>query len=613
MRRLLSASGALLPASLLSITAACELLITEDESPTAPVITGLAINLDRANIQTTRDIQAFVDFTDADANVASIDLRVLKPDGSVASEGSVDVTAATAGLATGRFTVDLTVAPDVVGEWTVEGVLVDAAGQRSAAVVDVFDAQGFSDSQDACAATGLDCTGQGLCYNVEDTTCAYHAERNIPFDVCDNIEEERVVPTCVSSTTEPNSPLLTDENRCTFVQYWSNPTSLPIDCRCPEAQFSDRCIRPGNLELGISFAEGPRMRDLTGQVRAWRGTVVGREWFLPVAWGAGDEQHQTMIFAINLDIGDRRHVSGTYPDPRLGTTEVGSGDPFVQVMDLALHTDGKLYGVGATSDIADPKLWRIDPTTGERELIFDAATAAESELCPNFSTLPGRRTVQMTPEGWAMDAQGRHYFSMVNIPGPSILRLTIDENGTRCEYLTRVNDCPTCSDQSNVGTGFSDITFDMRAFHIEGNTLYTVSDTKLIAVDLTTGSRALLSNGKSSGGLGSGPINAEALGDRWTSFDPFRNVLWTVGVLGGSHAVAVDLDSGDRFIWPCDHPTLGFIATCNDTGKALLPGPLGFGGMVIDPEPPHHLFFAHDLFSVVEYDPTTGNAYTFSL
>jgi hypothetical protein len=35
--------------------------------------------------------------------------------------------------------------------------------------------------------------------------------------------------------------------------------------------------------------------------------------------------------------------------------------------------------------------------------------------------------------------------------------------------------------------------------------------------------------------------------------------------------------------------------------------------MVIDPEPPHHLFFAHDLFSVVEYDPTTGNAYTFSL
>jgi len=105
------------------------------------------------------------------------------------------------------------------------------------------------------------------------------------------------------------------------------------------------------------------MRDLTGQVRAWRGTVVGREWFLPVAWGSGNEQHQTMIFAIHLDTGDRRHVSGTFPDPRLGTTEVGSGDPFVQVMDLALHSDGMLYGVGATSDIADPKLWRIDPTT----------------------------------------------------------------------------------------------------------------------------------------------------------------------------------------------------------------------------------------------------------
>jgi hypothetical protein len=267
MRRLSSPSGALLPAALLSITAACELPEIETGS-TAPVITGLAINLDRANVQTTRDIQAFVDFTDADANVASIDLRVLKPDGSVASEGSVDVGGATAGLASGRFTVDLTVAPDVVGEWRVEGVLTDAAGQESAAVSDAFDAVGLSEDQDTCAATGLDCTGQGVCYSVEGSTCDYFSERNIPFEVCDTLPAGGAVPTCVSSTTDPNSPLLTDENRCTFVQYWSNPTSLPIDCRCPEAQFSDRCIRPGNLELGISFAEGPRMRDLTGQVRA---------------------------------------------------------------------------------------------------------------------------------------------------------------------------------------------------------------------------------------------------------------------------------------------------------------------------------------------------------
>jgi hypothetical protein len=55
------------------------------------------------------------------------------------------------------------------------------------------------------------------------------------------------------------------------------------------------------------------------------------------------------------------------------------------------------------------------------------------------------------------------------------------------------------------------------------------------------------------------------------------------------------------------------LAQCGGTGMALVPGPLGFGGMVIDPLPPHDLYFAHDLMSVVKYEVRTGNSYVFSL
>jgi hypothetical protein len=39
-----------------------------------------------------------------------------------------------------------------------------------------------------------------------------------------------------------------------------------------------------------------------------------------------------------------------------------------------------------------------------------------------------------------MDSQGRFYFSMVNQPGPSIVRISAD--GTACDYVTRVEEWP---------------------------------------------------------------------------------------------------------------------------------------------------------------------------
>jgi hypothetical protein len=115
------------------------------------------------------------------------------------------------------------------------------------------------------------------------------------------------------------------------------------------------------------------------------------------------------------------------------------------------------------------------------------------------------------------------------------------------------------------------------------------------------------------GEYGTGPINAEAFGDRYTMWDPYREVFWTVGVLGGSWAVTVDPTTGNRNAWPCFHDTRGTLSFCGGTGMGLVRGPLNFGGFVIDPEPPHELYVAHDKFAIVKYEVRTGNSYIFSL
>lgn len=583
-----------------------------DVIDTTPVVTRLAVVYDSLFVSKASTLGGTVEVSDADANATLVRYELLRPDGSKLAEGQTAVPSGASARAT--VAIDLAVTPNVKGTHRLEAWVVDADGQTSARASSPVAVNDTSNVASACAALGTSCAGEGICYDVQGSTCDYFESHLLdPPDVCDTIDQVGTAALCVSSVSDPESPLLNDTNRCKFVQYWSYPTDLPIDCRCPEGRGDQRCKRPYETPQALSYGSGPRIRTLAATMQAWRGTVVGREWLLPVKWSTAQKPNETMIFGINLDTGNRRHFSGAWDDPANGYTSVGTGDAFVQVMDLKMGADGMLYAVGAASDIAAPKMWKIDPANGNRTKIFDEATAAPESLCPNFSTLPGRKTVQMATQGWAMDAQGRFYFSTVGMPGPSIVRVTIDSQGTRCEYVTRVMDCPLCSTQSNVGGGYSTIQFDFTAFEIVGNKLYAVTDKRFIEVDLTTGNRRMLSFASDIGAIGTGPINGEGLADRWTTWDPNREVFWTVGILGGSMAVTVDPTTGDRAAWPCFHDTRGVLEGCGGTGMALVPGPLNFGGMVIDPAGDHDLYFAHDIFSVVKYEVRTGNSYIFSL
>ena len=464
--------------------------------------------------------------------------------------------------------------------------------------------------QSMCSYLDKDCTGEGFCYDVTSSTCDYLAEHNLTNEACDLLGDNKSYALCVSHTTDTNSPYL-EQDECPLVQYWSNPTDFPIDCRCA-GKFEDLCQRPYNLSSGVTFGEGPRMRDLAGTVHMYNGPVIGREWFVPVGWSTFNKKDQTMIFAIDLDTGARRHVSGSYVDPINGTTDLGAGPAFVNVLDMELGTDGMLYAMGAKSGIASPKVWKVDPSSGDRTLLFDEETAPVETLCPNGSTLAGKKTVQLLPEGWAMDEAGNHYFSIQSMPGPSIVKFGPDF--ASCEYLTRVaSKAQSSTLKDNVGGGYDVLQFDLRAFELKDGKLYAVSDKVFLEVDLATGNRKLVSKADSIGGVGIGPINAEGLGDRWTRWDPWHEVFWTHGIDGASGAVTVNPTNGDRTIWPCWHPGLGILGGCGGTGIPLIPGYLNFGGMVVDPLEPHHLYFAHDLFSVVKYETRTGNAYILSL
>ncbi len=587
---------------------------------TRPVVKKVNVVHEQLFVTKTSTISGSVEFTDADGNPAVVRVQLARPDGSTWPVTAIELVDA-AGQTVGTTTFAFDVTPDVAGTHTLNAWVEDADGQASAHATYPVVVGDTSQVASACSALGTDCTGKGFCYDVGSTTCAYFEDHALtPPEVCDEVGTTGTEALCVSSTTDPASPLVTDDNRCKFVQFWSYPTDFPMDCRCPEAHFDQRCMRPYFTSQATTFGTGPRIRSLAGTVHPWRGLVVGREWLLPIAWSTASRPNETMIFAVNLDTGNRRHFSGAWDDPANGYSEVGTGDKFVQIMDIKkgpASEPNSLYAVGATSDIAAPKLWRIDATTGARTKIFDEETASPSSLCPNLSTLPGRTTVQMTTEGWAIDSQGRFYFSNIGMPGPSILRLTVAGVGgaaaTQCEYLTRVMDCPTCSVQANVGAGYDSIQFDLKAFEIKDDKLFAVSDKRFLSVELATGRRALLSYANDVGAIGTGPINAEGLADRWTTWDSTRGVFWTVGILGGSMAVTVDPTTGDRAAWPCYHTTRGVLEGCGGTGMPLVPGPLNFGGMVIDPLPPHDLYFAHDLFAVVKYEVTTGNSYIFSL
>ena len=71
-------------------------------------------------------------------------------------------------------------------------------------------------------------------------------------------------------------------------------------------------------------------------------------------------------------------------------------------------------------------------------------------------------------------------------------------------------------------------------------------------------------------------------------------------------------EDGERINSPCWHPDIGRLEACAGNSVGI-GGVMKRGGMVIDPNPPHDLFFAFDGISVIRLDQATLNVNVISL
>lgn len=456
------------------------------------------------------------------------------------------------------------------------------------------------------------CEGQGVCIDVDEADCGYHTERGLTEPtVCATVSEtQRPVGTCISSVADVANAD-PDAELCTFTQHWSNQTNLPIDCRCPQELAVSECKRPSTLNTSFKFGEGPRFSDLD-QVDQLGGFQDGREMIIATSWSSSRYPKQGLLFAVNIDTGDRRIISGAFSDPVNGYTTEGEGPAFGLVTHTIKGSDGSYYVASVEENGTDgspPVIFKVNPSDGAREIVYNANDAENYSVCPNGAPEEnvGTKTVQLRGGNhWTMDPEGNHYFSAIGAaPGPSIVR--VGQDGQSCEYVTRLADGPVTFEPANLGEGFDNIQFDFESLQYHDGKLWARSDKLFVEIDAATGQRKLLSDAKN-GAVGAGCTgDIKCMGRTWTMWDPHHEVIWTWGSPSGDNLmVAIDPETGDRISAPCWHPELGIRASCDGNG-APLGGPMGKGAMIIDEMPPHDIFLAHDNEAVIRIDQATWN------
>lgn len=409
---------------------------------------------------------------------------------------------------------------------------------------------------------------------------------------------------CLSVTTgcellSGSRPTITDKNSpyydrpCPLEKYADNPSDLVADCRCGPNQAPrdgiPLCQRPYELNReGFAVGEGPSfagafnaeyLGGFLDESEGPSGTV-----YVAVGFG-GSTDRSGAVLAIDVATGNRRAVSGTF----LGTNgpyEVGAGPTFATVLDVRRGPDQKLYAWVRTTPPSQQELFRVDPATGDRTLIWKGRDAAFNQC------LSDQGTLQYDDNSFAMDAQGRFYISHGTVGlGIGILRLSAD--ATSCELVSGASEVPAMQ----KGTG--PLPGSIQGFtFVKGKLIASGRSPKMfVSVDVETGNRELLYESQ-----GLTPP------ERWALWDENHQAWWFTGF------------ESSVSIWAYDPATR---ATTDIFGGGVLPWmPLGCGGPVqinslnyapVFVRSNGNLLVAQDGFSLVEYEPKSGNSVIISL
>ncbi|MCA9513908.1 MAG: hypothetical protein KC635_03100, partial [Myxococcales bacterium] len=171
---------------------------------------------------------------------------------------------------------------------------------------------------------------------------------------------------------------------CDIDLYMAAPTDLPMDCRCNRSNAQMQACRPAAeaWDAGLRVGAGPHTRGVN--LQKWGGGFLSKErkeLFAAVHYTGGQvDVKPGAVYAFNYETGDRRVVSGSYED-ETGWHDVGSGDTFDgEILPFAvaakLGADGQIYVAGSDT-LNHVTIFRVDPDTGDRKLVWRRQTDAE--------------------------------------------------------------------------------------------------------------------------------------------------------------------------------------------------------------------------------------------
>ena len=333
------------------------------------------------------------------------------------------------------------------------------------------------------------------------------------------------------------------------------------------------CSPASTIEPG-SMGSGPKIAGITGS-GLHTGFIEGNEIIAGTSLGL-DAQPHGVILAIDLKTGNRRIVSGEYPDPAQGPMVTGTGPNFDQVFDVEKGTDGWYAS-------ARQGVFRVDPVTGNRARLYDVQAEEATPYCE-----VGVLQVKPHMESLAVGPDNTVYvFAENGIVGNGLLAI----RGDTCRKVSWVNPDPSIA----VGTGPSwggNVTHWM----YRDGALWGVEFTSqsLFKVDPATGNRTRVSSSSAGVMVGTGSGSLGEIGDGGLAFENASTAI----VTSFSSSIGIRLTEVD-------------LATGNRTARPeKVHGPVNDGrgdtiGIWIPSSGPWVLGFNEAL---ILYDPVTGNS-----
>lgn len=440
----------------------------------------------------------------------------------------------------------------------------------------------------------------------------------------------------ISSTTVEDSEFYYDN--CTIEQYENNRTDLPVDCRCNEAQNGGLpiCWPPGvSYDQAHEWGAGPRMADVNRLSREAGGGFVNdetREYIMTLNWSDDTYiQSAGAIWGVNVDTGDRRVISGINDTPE-GYVTVGGGydsnatvggvvrniAPFPYIFDVQVGPNGLSWYAYASDGGDNVEIIRVDPDTGDRELVWHRAIEGAHEefgQCRRFpDDAEDLTSIQYVNRSFTMDPDGNFYLGFRDsVIGDGIVR--IDADGMNCTPIMRMYGADGAPD---IGGGDSfqsqpvgSIAWINRPDEDPVIVMFTVLGNRLYSVDPLTGDRVLISSVDDEIGEG-----MPAIGTNWFVWDDETELLWTSG--GNSDLfVVVNMETGDRqnlLQLGSESPLVpGGYPVEHDVRGPLKPGVWSHGIFYWHPDNRDHIAMAINSMSIGMYEIHTSNSYTFSL